>query len=207
MGPPRIAAVVLAAGGSTRLGEPKQLVSLGCQPVLAHVLETVRDASVDERFVVLGHEILAVQQSVDSSGFQVIENPEYALGQSTSVVAAVGHMPEDIGAIIFVLGDQPLQSLTVIDRIANSWRADPAPIIQPEYQEGPGNPVLFDRKLFSSLLELTGDTGARPILKANRDMIRRVDCTDYNRPLDVDTREDVEKLRAVWSERSGACDV
>jgi molybdenum cofactor cytidylyltransferase len=196
----RIAAVILAAGGSTRLGEPKQLVTLGSRPLISYVLDTVRETRVDARYVVLGHTAETIRQHVCLDGFREIYNADFADGQSTSVARAVQELSADTSAVIFVLGDQPLQNSAVIDRIADSYRTEPAPIIQPSYREGPGNPVLFDRSLFPNLTSLTGDSGARPILKSNPELIRRIDCTDFSRPLDVDTPEDVEHIRAIWSE-------
>jgi molybdenum cofactor cytidylyltransferase len=202
----RIAAVVLAAGGSTRLGQPKQLLKLGDTPLLEYVLRTVRKASVDERYIVLGYSANEIRRQISLDGFHEIHNPDYISGQSTSICAAVDAVSDDVSAVIFVLGDQPLQIPNVIDMVASSYRADPAPIIQPAYREGPGNPVLIDRSLFGELAQLTGDTGARPILRENRDQIRRIDCTNWLRPADVDTWEDYERVKATYEEMSRAED-
>ncbi len=197
----RIAAVVLAAGGSTRLGQPKQLLELGGVPLLEHVLRTVRQTAVDERFVVLGHAADAVRRRTPLDGFQVINNPDYADGQSTSIVAAVNSIPDDISAVVFVLGDQPLQVSEVINRLAESYRNNPTPIIQPQYHEGPGNPVLIDRTLFPELVTLRGDTGARPVLRERRDEIRRIDCSQWLRPVDVDTLDDYQRVKEDYESR------
>jgi molybdenum cofactor cytidylyltransferase len=206
MGHHKVAAVVLAAGGSARLGEPKQLIQLGCRTILHHVLDTVRKADVDSRYIVLGNAADEIQQRVDLTGFALISNDDYASGQSTSIVAAVQQMPAEVSAIIFVLADQPLQRAEVIERLAGAYREHPAPIIRPEYREGPGNPVLIDRSLFPDLEKLSGDTGARPILKAKRGLIRRIDCSEWERPLDVDTLEDLEQVRIAWKQMTGAHD-
>src|SRR5690625_1755269 len=113
-GTPRVAAVVLAAGGSTRLGQPKQLLELGDQPLIAHVLNTVRKASVDDRYIVTGHVANRIQAAVSFDGFTEIHNPNYISGQSTSVVTAVEDVSDDVSAVIFILGDQPLQVPDVI---------------------------------------------------------------------------------------------
>lgn len=197
---PRIAAVVLAAGRSTRLGRPKQLLPLGDRPLLAYVLRCVRRSSVDERYIVLGHASSAIEEAVDLTGFQVLKNPNYPDGQSTSVRIAVESIGHDVAAVIFVLGDQPLLAPDVIDRLADSYRDSPAPIIQPRFAEGPGNPVLIDHSLFGDLSLLTGDTGARPILHQQQELIRYIDVSDYHRPADVDTWEDYEKLKQFYAE-------
>jgi molybdenum cofactor cytidylyltransferase len=198
----RIAAVVLAAGGSTRLGQPKQLLKLGETPLLEYVLRTVRQASVDDRYIVLGFAAPQIREQISLEGFEEIHNPDYISGQSTSVCAAVDAVSEKTSAIIFVLGDQPLQVPGVIDLLATSYRSDPAPIIQPSFKDGPGNPVLIDHSLFGDLAALTGDTGARPILREYRDQIRRIDCSSWPRPGDVDTWDDYERVKAAYEAMS-----
>jgi molybdenum cofactor cytidylyltransferase len=203
----RIAAVVLAAGGSTRLGQPKQLLKLGDTPLLEYVLRTVRQADVDDRYIVLGHAAATIREQISLDGFQEIHNPDYVSGQSTSVCVAVDAVPDDTSAIIFVLGDQPLQIPGVIDLLADNYRENPVPIIQPQYQNGPGNPVLIDHSLFGELATLTGDTGARPILRENPDLIRRIDCSNWERPGDVDTWDDYERVKAAYEAMSESGDV
>jgi molybdenum cofactor cytidylyltransferase len=198
----RIAAVVLAAGGSTRLGQPKQLLKLGDTPLLEYVLRTVRRAKVDDRYIVLGYAAAAIREQISLEGFKEIHNRDYISGQSTSVCAAVDAVPGDTSAIIFVLGDQPLQIPGVIDLIAESYREKPVPIVQPQYQDGPGNPVLIDHSLFGELANLTGDTGARPILRDNPELIRRIDCSGWERPGDVDTWEDYERVKSTYETMS-----
>jgi molybdenum cofactor cytidylyltransferase len=198
----KIAAVVLAAGGSTRLGQPKQLLKLGDTPLIQYVLDTVRASSVDDRYVVLGYAADRIREQVSLDGFHEIHNPDYISGQSTSICAAVDAVADDVSAVIFVLGDQPLQVPKVIDLIAQSYRDDPAPIIQPQYSEGPGNPVLIDRSLFGELAALTGDTGARILLREKRDQIRRIDCAAWSRPADVDTWEDYNRVKSVYEAMS-----
>lgn len=195
-----IAAVVLAAGRSTRLGRPKQLLSLGDKPLLAYVLRRVRQASVDRRSIVLGHASDEIEQAVDLSGFEILRNPHHRDGQSTSVRTAVERLRDEVSAIIFVLGDQPLLASAVIDQIADSYRESPAKIIQPRFAEGPGNPVLIDHALFDELSQLTGDTGARPILREQQELIRFIECSQYHRPADVDTWEDYERLKQYYAE-------
>lgn len=197
----RVAAVVLAAGGSTRLGEPKQLLELGGRPLIDHTFAAVRRAGgIDSIYIVLGHAADEIQARADLTGFQIITNPGYAEGQSTSVRVAIEQIPDDIDAVIFVLADQPLQVSQVIERLAASFRDDPAPIIQPAYADGPGNPVLISRGIFPDLARLTGDTGARPVLQRRKAEIRRIDCSEWSRPMDVDTIEDFEEIQQQYQQ-------
>jgi molybdenum cofactor cytidylyltransferase len=197
----RVAAVVLAAGGSSRLGEPKQLLELGGRPLIGHTLDAVRQAGgIDSHFIVLGHSADDIKARTDLTGFQIIMNAGYAEGQSTSVRAAIKQIPDEIDAVIFVLADQPLQVAQVIERLADSYRGERAPIIQPKYADGPGNPVLLSRDMFPELAQLTGDTGARPLLQRRKADIRRIDCSEWNRPIDVDTVEDFDTIKQLYQQ-------
>jgi molybdenum cofactor cytidylyltransferase len=192
---PVVAAVILAAGGSARLGQPKQLLPLNGQPLLSNVLDVVRDAPVDLRYIVLGYASDEIRRAVDLRGFEILENPDFEAGQSASVRCALDALDESVAAVLFVLGDQPGIPPEVISRLLDSYRDEPAPVVQPRYRQGRGNPVLIDRALFPELRELRGDTGARPVLERWRNQIRAVDASAWDRPEDVDTWEDYRRVR------------
>jgi len=197
----RIAAVILAAGSSSRLGEPKQLLDLGGRPVLAHTLAAVRRTALAPIYVVLGHAAAEIEQRVDLRDVQTIHNPDYLTGQSSSVRVALDAVPSDVDAVVFILGDQPLVEPAVIDRLAYAYRTENAPIIQPNYREGRGNPVLIARSLFNELAEVIGDTGARPLIQRHRDAVFLVDATEFDRPDDIDTLDDYERILRTFSAR------
>ena len=194
----RVAGVILAAGTSSRLGTPKQLLDLGGKPVLAHTLAAVQRTTLEPIIVVLGHEAGEISSSVDLSQVQTLLNPDYRTGQSSSVRAALTVLPSDVAAVLFILGDQPLVEPAVIERIVGAYQHDRPIIVQPKYGEGRGNPVLIDRTLFGELAELTGDTGARPIIDRHRDQVQLVDASEYHRPDDIDTLEDYERIRRAF---------
>ncbi len=197
----RVAAAILAAGTSSRLGTPKQLLNLDGQSVLSHTLNAVRQSRVDLILVALGHEQARIEQLVDLSGATIVTNPDYAEGQSTSVVALVRELPQDVDAVVFVLGDQPLVEPAAIDALIDAYRSDGATIIQPRYAEGRGNPILIAREYFPELLDLTGDVGARPVLERHRDQITLVDVSSFSRPGDIDTTEDFEAIQRQYRQR------
>lgn len=195
-----IAAVVLAAGSSARLGVPKQLVKINNIPILQFTLNVTRRTSLRPRLLVLGYRAGEIQEGVDIAGFDVVNNSDFAQGQSSSVRAAVQALSPDVEAAIFILGDQPAIHSRVIDRLVSAFAETRAPIIQPRYAEGRGNPILIARELFPELLELRGDTGARPILASHSEQIHLADAADFSRPDDIDTWEDLERVRAQFED-------
>lgn len=203
---PRIAAIVLAAGGSTRLGQPKQLLNLDGQPMLSRTLDLIRRGPFDPRIVVLGGYESAIRKAVLFEGFTIISNPDYADGQSTSLVAGLKSLPDDAEGALVLLGDQPLIPPDVIDLLVDGFDPERDAAVRPRYADGPGNPVLLNRRLFPELLGIAGDVGARDVLRAHRDAIRDVDLTGWPMPTDVDTLEDYERLLEDWASL-GAPDV
>lgn len=198
---PRVAGVVLAAGAATRIGGRKQLLTLGGRPILAYVLDAARRAPLDPLLVVLGSAASEIKAQVDLTGTQVVCNPRYREGQSTSVIAAVEALPDDVDAAVFLLGDQPEVAVPVLERIVATYRSTRAPIVQPRYAEGRGNPVLIARELFPELRRIRGDVGARPLLAQHRDRIAFADVSDFSRPVDIDTPADYERAKERFTAR------
>lgn len=191
----RVAGVILAAGAATRLGGGKQLLPLAGRPVLSHVVDAARATTLEPILVILGYEAAAIARQVDLTGLVVLHNPDYAAGQSSSVRLAVRALPDDVDAALFLLADQPEVVPTVVERIVAAFRERRAPIVQPRYREGRGNPVLIARPLFPEIATLTGDTGARPLLTRHAAEVELVDVSDFPRPEDIDTAEDYERIR------------
>lgn len=195
-----IAGIVLAAGRSARLGRPKQLLPLAGEPLLRQTLRHILASTLDEVFVVLGHEAEAVSAAIAGLPVRIVLNPDAALGQSTSVRAGLDALPSSTEAAVFLLGDQPGVDPGVIDALIAAWHDTGAPVIAPRYVTGLGNPVLFDRRVFPELHTLQGDTGARPILRAHEASgeLHTVSIAEPV-PQDVDTEEDYAALIASKS--------
>lgn len=191
-----IAAVVLAAGGSKRLGRPKQLEAWGSTTLLDHVLDHVRRFPVDDTWVVLGAELEEVMARVDLTDFGIIENPEWEDGLATSLrvgLDAVTRLSKAEAAFI-VLGDQPDIPDEVPGKLLETWRKTKALAVVPKYRYTPGNPVLVARELWPRLMSLTGDEGARRLLQAHPEWVEEV-WIESLPPRDIDTQRDVEDLR------------
>lgn len=196
-----VAGVILAAGSSTRLGRPKQLLDLGGQPLLRRTLDNALASSLDRVLLVLGCRADEIATALGDHAAGIVLNPRYEDGQATSVVAGIAALPGDVAAAMLLLGDQPGVSPDVIDAVLAAWRADPSAIAAPGYGGTIGNPILFRRDLFPDLLRLTGDQGARAIVRARSSEVLSVPVAPHSPPPDVDTEEDYAALLASWDAR------
>ena len=198
-----IAGVVLAAGRSSRLGRPKQLLPLGGEALLRHTLRATLASSLDEVVVVLGHEADAVRAAIADLPVRSVFNPDFARGQSTSVRAGLEALSPETEAAVFLLGDQPGIDPDLITALIAAWRASDAPVVAPRYTDGVGNPVLFDRRVFPNLLTLEGDQGAKPIVRDfQRKGLLETVAIPYASPPDVDTEADYAAILAATNSPS-----
>lgn len=196
-----VSGVILAAGRSARLGRPKQLLPLAGRPLLAHVVAHALASTLDETILVLGHEASRIAAAIGEAGQRTVVNPAYAAGQSTSVRAGLAALAPEASAALFLLGDQPAVTPDIVDTLLAAYRTDPAPIVVPSYGGQRGNPVLFDRQLFPELEQVTGDEGARAVVRAHVTDVRLVPVPGDAPPQDVDTEADYARLLANWPAR------
>jgi CTP:molybdopterin cytidylyltransferase MocA len=159
--------VVLAAGSGTRFGGPKPVAELDGRPLVLHAVEAARTAEIDHVIVVVGHEAEVVATAVaDHLDVEVVVNPDHAQGQATSVraglTAAQAHEAASVAVIL--LADQPRVDPTVIRQVVTALE-DGADVARAAYDDRPGHPVAFPRRVWPRLIdELTGDEGARQLL-------------------------------------------
>jgi molybdenum cofactor cytidylyltransferase len=189
----RIAGIVLAAGGSSRFGEPKQLLDWFGEPLVRFIAEKVKSAGCSPVVVITGADHDTVSRALDGIRAQVVCNTGWQAGQSTSVQAAIRSLEEDIGAAIFTLVDQPLIPMDLILALREKHARNPAPIIVPVVDGKPGNPVLFDKQLFAELENLTGDVGGRALF--NKYPPSSIPWDDPASQSDIDTPEDYQRIR------------
>jgi molybdenum cofactor cytidylyltransferase len=197
---PRIAIVILAAGTSSRLGRPKQLLPLGGEPLLRHSIRNAQASRADEVLLVLGSRAAEIQAAVGELGHRTVVNPAFADGQSTSMVAGIDALDGNVQAAIMMLGDQPTVSTATLNALIERFKRSPSAIVQASYDFKPGNPVLFDRSMFPALLAVTGDRGARDVIKQHRDALVLVEM-EQSAPPDVDSDEDYAVLKKLWNNR------
>jgi molybdenum cofactor cytidylyltransferase len=190
----RIAAVILAAGASSRMGRPKQLLDWGGTPLVRLAAETALAARLDPAIVVVGAARAAVAAALAGLSLRIVDNPAYAEGQSTSLRAGVAALGPEVGAAVVLLGDQPFVTAGMIARIVADWRTSGKPIVAPLYAGKRGNPVLFARTIFPELLRIQGDQGARGVLASDPSRVQLVPFDDPRPLADIDTPEDYDRL-------------
>lgn len=188
-----VTGLVLAAGGSARLGRPKQLLPYGSVTLLDHVLGTARAADFDQLLCVVGREARNVRAGVDFTGVTVVENPAFGEGCSSSIAAALGAVDPRCEVLVLMLGDQPgVRTATVRALLAGRGNA---PLAACAYADGRGHPLAFARSTFGALAELHGDKGVWKLLDRKAEEV--VDVPVAGRiPHDVDTWEDYEAVLA-----------
>ncbi len=191
-----VAALILAAGPSNRLGEPKQLLPWGGPTLLGTVVAQTRNWPVDAVWVVLGHRFEEILQAVDFSGVGVVENPEWEEGMASSLRVGLDVLSRDPAteAAFIVMGDQPGIDPVVVDALLEHHRSSDAPAIIPKYRYVRGHPVLVGRALWSRLMSLEGDQGGRTLLQAHPEWVEEV-WFEQLPPRDVDTADDVAELQ------------
>jgi molybdenum cofactor cytidylyltransferase len=186
-----ITGLVLAAGGSRRLGRPKQLLPYGGGTLLGHVVETARGCGFDQLIVAIGGAADEVRDAVDLSGADVVVNDAYGSGCSSSIAAALRVVDGDV--LVLMLGDQPGVTASTV-RALLAGRGD-APLAVCRYDDGRGHPIAFGRSTFAALADLHGDKGVWRLLDQAGDAAAEVAIAGAI-PLDVDTEEDYAAVLA-----------
>ena len=190
---PVVTGLVLAAGGSKRLGTPKQLLPYGSATLLDHVLATARACEFDQLLCVIGGNATEIREQVDLSEATVVENQSFGEGCSSSIAAAIQAVDPRSDMLVLMLGDQPgVTAKTVRTLIDNRGGAKLAACA---YENGRGHPLAFARGIFPELAALHGDKGVWKLL--DRDPEEVVDVPIAGRiPRDVDTDEEYRALLA-----------
>jgi molybdenum cofactor cytidylyltransferase len=189
-----VTGLVLAAGGSRRLGEPKQLLPYGSGTLLDHALETARASGFDQLIVALGGSSAEIDRKVDLSGADVVENPDFGEGCSSSIAAGLSAIDSRSELMVLMLGDQP--GVTPVNVRALIATCDEDTVLAAcLYDDGRGHPLAFGRALFGDLRELHGDKAVWKLMDHRSDDV--VDVRVPGRiPRDVDTRADYKAVLA-----------
>jgi len=189
-----VTGLVLGAGGSKRLGRPKQLLPYGDRPLLEHTLSTARECGFDQLIVPIGGAADEVRERVDFTGAEVVVNYAFGEGCSSSIAAALSAVNQRCEVLVLMLGDQPGVTPDTVRALLEA-RGD-APLAVCRYDDGRGHPIAFHQSVLPQLADLHGDKGVWRLLDE-----RAADVVDVpiagNVPLDVDTPEDYQAVLAA----------
>lgn len=198
--PHRVAAIVLAAGHSSRMGANKLLMDIAGSPVLSHTLRASASAPISDSVVVTGHESDRVSALVPPDR-RTVHNPLYQTGMASSLKLGLSALPPNCDAALVVLGDMPAVRPSDIAAIAAAFNPDEGrELIVPTYRGKRGHPVLFGRRFWPAMMDATGDQGARQVLVDNADAVCEVAIDHPGVVMDADTPEALAALRALMDQ-------
>jgi molybdenum cofactor cytidylyltransferase len=192
--PPKISGLLLAAGLSTRIGEPKQLLPFGCSTMIETVVDNLLASKLNEVLVVIGHEAEKVKARIQHKPVKIVFNPDYQRGMLTSAQCGVRLIFESADAFALFLVDQPFITSELIDRVIDAYAQTNRGIVLPSYHHRRGHPVIFNRRYVADILALSQESeGVKSLYGKYADDIHYV-IVDTDRVLrDIDYREDYEQ--------------
>lgn len=193
---PRVAAIVLAAGRSSRMGaQNKLLADLAGTPMVRHVAETALATSTRPVLVVVGHMAAEVSAAVAGLDVRLVANADFAMGLASSLKAGVRAVPAECDGVMVLLGDMPRIAPEHLDRLLEAFAGKPDTVVVPVHQGRQGNPVLWPRRHFLELLQLDGDAGAKRLIAGHGAQVREVEIGSDAVLADVDTPEALARMR------------
>jgi molybdenum cofactor cytidylyltransferase len=187
--------IILAAGGSSRLGNIKQLLPFNGKTLLQHVIDEATKAGVQPIIVITGANATRVSASIAASKVNILVNEDWQEGMASGIVAGVHKivsLSDSIKKIIIAVCDQPFVTSGLFEQLDQMQNKSGKPIVACSYADTIGTPALFSIKYFDQLLTLKGDEGAKKILKSNRDDVATIDFPKGE--IDIDTQKDYESL-------------
>jgi molybdenum cofactor cytidylyltransferase len=195
-----ICGIILAAGEGKRMGKVKLTLPLGDKQLIEWVLQAVKLAPLDKYFLVVRPEDKEMIKIGESWGAEIVLNPEYRSGMSSSIRKALDQISsEAVEGIFILLGDQPLINPSIIFKMLKAFTPGKREIVVPFYKDMQGNPVLFDNYWKEELMKLSGDVGGRVLIKAHPERIKRVKIPDESIFLDIDREEDYQKIKSIFN--------
>ncbi len=190
-----VAALILAAGESSRMGQDKALLAYHGGTFLESILRTLREAAIARIAVVLGHHASEIQEAVNLAGAEVVLNPNYHRGQTSSLQMGLKALEtEEVEAVVLCLVDHPEISARTVRQIVAAFRDSGAPVVIPTYRGRRGHPVLIGRQLFDELQALGPEAGANKVVRRHREATKFVEVDDPGILLDIDDPESYRRL-------------
>lgn len=186
-------AVVLAAGTASRFGATKQVARFDHEPLVRRAVRAAESVCGEHTLLVAGHDWREVAAACQPLRGYLAINTDFSSGLATSIVTAVRAVRECASGVLLILADQPLVTAAHLADLVRAFRAAPDSIQVTAYAGTEGPPVIFPASVFSQLLELRGDRGAKPVIEANREKVASIVFEDA--AVDIDTESDLENLR------------
>ncbi|HSP70073.1 MAG TPA: nucleotidyltransferase family protein [Bryobacteraceae bacterium] len=195
---PQFGVVVLAAGSSSRMGSPKQLLDYGGKPLLRHAVETALASMCRNVMVVLGARAPELRPALEGLAVTILENPRWEEGMGTSIQTGVARaQAEGLDGVILALADQPLVTPEILDRLARTHLDSGQPIVAAQYAGTVGVPVFFSREFFPNLLALKPGQGCKGVILSHSGQAIHLDCPEAE--MDVDTPQDYDRVQRTAS--------
>ncbi len=193
------AGIILAAGMSTRFGQPKQLVKFREKPLILQVLTAALASQLHTVILVLGYRHRTIADALDGISrdprLRIVVNHRFREGQSTSLKSGLQMVKDTYPAAMFLVADQPMLDTATIDRLLTCFWGSGKDICVPVFRGRRGNPVIFGRRIYNRIFGIQGDNGARSIIEDNPHCVLRVTVENPAALFDVDTPEDLKVLR------------
>jgi CTP:molybdopterin cytidylyltransferase MocA len=186
-----IAAVILSAGESSRMGRPKALLPIGSQTFIEKIVGALRQAGLENIIVILGHDAEAMRQTIAHLPVTILVNPDYRKGQLSSLRVAIRHLlaNDRCSGLLVHLVDHPYIDAALVNLLIERFEDSGKLIAVPRFHGKRGHPVIFARSLFEELLNAPIDQGAKAVVNAHRDETLEIDTEDEGITLDIDTPE------------------
>ncbi len=189
-----ISAIILAAGESKRMGQPKQLLPFRGSTLLGQIMENLLQSQAAEIIVVLGYQAEKIIPQIAREPVKIVVNPDFDQGMSSSIKCGLSHISEAADGVMIVLGDQPLIEKETIDLLIKKHRQSERGIILPVYKGIRGHPVIFKMKYKDELLRLTGDIGGKQIVERHPSDVLEVEVDYESVVISIDAESDYQSL-------------
>lgn len=189
------AIIILAAGSSSRMGRPKQLLPYMGKSLLSHSVDTANDTDANPVIVVLGANAALLEKEIDEKKVHIVVNKEWQEGMASSIRCGLNtllHIAPSSGAAILMVCDQPFVSAPLLNELISKQKNTGKQIVASQYQNTVGPPALFDKIIFPELMKLKGDAGARKVVERHSSDTTTVLFTGGN--IDIDTEADYKAL-------------
>jgi molybdenum cofactor cytidylyltransferase len=190
-----IAIIILAAGRSSRLGSPKQLLEFNGKSLLQHSIDEAKFMGSDHVLVVLGANEMEIMKDITDPDIRIVHNDQWEEGMASSIRCGINAVKEmDVESVIIMVCDQPYVDSRLLKDLYHTHQQTRHQVVASAYSGTAGTPALFHRSMFDELLLLNGDTGAKKIIENKKDSVSLVGFPEGI--TDIDTREDYQALRS-----------